>query len=297
MLEKKDIILDINCVNNLVEKSYPRPCGSPNSIRVAEIMDILSLYGLNIDKKIIIKLLKHGCYVNNLEKYGISVDNEILAICAELSYYPYKFDIIPDENILKKECSKQDNLITIKKLKEFGGIYTEECLENACVMQKNSKVIKYLINDCGVKVSECCLKIFQDTYKIETLDLIVEKYISHNHDKTKAEKSEENKYIELNTNSTLSITPRNIKINIKDDTIEYVLKNKIKKFFKCDKKFIKYTELHELILKYLIANKLVIGKYFVTNNELSNLLKINSCAIININELNNILTYFIDLPE
>ena len=51
------------------------------------------------------------------------------------------------------------------------------------------------------------------------------------------------------------------------------------------------------MLKYLIKNKLVIGKYFVINTELANLLKINNCIIIDISELNNILTYFVDLPE
>ena len=56
--------------------------------------------------------------------------------------------------ILIKECSKHDNLNTIKKLKEFGGIYTVECLEEACKVGKNGRVIKYLVTECGVGVTE-----------------------------------------------------------------------------------------------------------------------------------------------
>ena len=105
------------------------------------------------------------------------------------------------------------------------------------------------------------------------------------------------KNIEINDKSTMTVLPRNIKINFKDNSIEYKLKQKIIKFFKCEKKTITYSELQEIFLKYLITNKLVIGKYFVINIELSNLLKINHCVIMDIVQINNILTYFIDLPE
>jgi hypothetical protein len=76
--------------------------------------------------------------------------------------------------------------------------------------------------------------------------------------------------------------------------MEYILKNKIKKLFEYKKKNILYTDLVELMLKYLIANKLIIGNYFVINNELSILLKLNQCTIINIDQIDNILSYFID---
>lgn len=296
MLEKKDIIPDINTVVKLIERSYVRPEGAFNSKQVAEIIDLLCEYGLVINKQIVIKLLEKGCYVNNLEKYDIKVDNEILAKCANLSYYPYKFDIIPTSEILEKECSKTDNLNTIKKLKEFGGIYTTKCLEEACSLPRNGKVIKYLINDCKVKVTDTCLEKFQQAYKIEALDAIMTKYKSHNPIKNLTD-DDTNKYIEINEKSTMTVTPRNIKINIKDDLIEYELKNKIRKFFDLKKKTIKYNDLFEIFLKYLISNKLVIGKYFVVNVELSNLLKISHCVIMNTNQIHNILTYFINLPN
>jgi hypothetical protein len=295
MLENKDFVPDISTITKLVEKSYARPEGASNSKSVADIVDILCEYGLKIDKLIVLKLLSHGCYVNNFEKHGMVVDNEILAKCADLSYYPYKFDIIPNSDILKKECSKHDNLNTIKKLKEFGGTYTSECLEIACGLTKNGRVIKYLINECGVKISDKCLEEFQLAYRIDALDAIMNKYKIQN-PVIKLD-TDKQKNIEINEKSTMVVSPRNIKIDLKNDTIEYKLKNKIRKFFECKKKTIKYTELHEMVLRYLVTNKLVIGKYFVINIELSNLLKISHCVIMDTNQIHNILTYFIDLPE
>lgn len=295
MLENKDFVPDISTITKLVERSYARPEGASNSKSVADIVDLLCEYGLKIDKPIVLKLLSHGCYVNNFEKHGMVIDNEILAKCADLSYYPYKFDIIPNSDILKKECSKHDNLNTIKKLKEFGGTYTSECLEIACGLTKNGRVIKYLINECGVKISDKCLEEFQQAYRIDALDAIIKKYKTQN--PVKKLDTDKEKNIEINEKSTMVVSPRNIKIDLKDDTIEYKLKNKIRKFFDCKKKTIKYSELHEMVLRYLVSNKLVIGKYFVINIELSNLLKISHCVIMDTNQIQNILTYFIDLPE
>ena len=69
---------------------------------------------------------------------------------------------------------------------------------------------------------------------------------------------------------------------------------KLKEKLWLKKKTIKYLDLYQIVLKYLISNKLIIGNYFIINEKLSNLLKINHCTIIHINQIHNILTYFID---
>lgn len=296
MLENRDIIPDVNTITKLIEKSYVRPDGCTSAIMIAEIIDLLCEYGLIITKPIVLKLIDRGCYVNNLEKHGIEIDSEILALCANHSYYPYKFDIKPNVDILIKECSKHDNLNTIKKLKEFGGIYTTECLEEACGVNKNGKVIKYLVNECCVKVSDKCLEKFQESYKIEALDILMKKYKIQNPESYKSNQNQ-SKVVELDTNSIMTITPKNIKIDETNEEHEYEVKCKIKNFFELKKKNIKYIELYEIVLKYLISNKLVIGNYFIINYKLSKLLKINDCTIINIDQLHNILTYFIDVSN
>jgi hypothetical protein len=296
ILEDKDIIPDINTINKLVEKNYVRPEGSFNSKLVAEIIDLLCEYGLIITKQIVSKLLDHGCYINNLEKHGIEIDSELLGKCANHSYYPYKFDIKPSTDILKKECSKNSNFETIKKLKEFGGIYTTECLEEACGVNKNGKIIKYLINDCGVLVSDKCLEKFQETYKIEALDILMKKYKIQNPESSISDQNK-SRTVELDVNSIMTVTPKDVKIIKDDNLIEYDIKNKIINFFELKKKSIKYIELNLIFLKYLIKNKLVIGNYFIINEKLSSLLKIDYCTIMHMDQIHNILTYFIDIKN
>ena len=296
LLENRDIIPDVNTINKLVEKCYIRPEGCTSAKTIAEIVDLLCEYGLVITKSIVLKLIDHGCYINNLEKYGIEIDSEILAKCANHSYYPYKFDIKPNVDILIKECSKHDNLNTIKKLKEFGGIYSTECLEEACAVNKNGRAIKFLVNECNVKVSDKCLEKFQEAYKIEALDILMKKYKIQNPESCKTNQNQ-SRVVELDINSIMTVTPREIKIDKDDQNCEYEIKGKIKKFFELKKKHIKYIELYEIVLKYLISNKLIIGNYFIINEKLSKLLKINYCTIINIDQLHSILTYFIDVSN
>ena len=78
--------------------------------------------------------------------------------------------------------------------------------------------------------------------------------------------------LELNNDATMNIVKRNIIMN---NETEYLLKNKIRKFLNYKDKTITLIKLNELILKYLINNKLIIANYFVINDELFNL---NECV-------------------
>jgi len=289
ILEGGNIIPDMTTLNNLLSKVYFRNCGASNCKQIAEIIDIFILYKFVITKEILILLLKHGCYVNSIEKYSIVIDDLILEECAELGYYPYEFTIIPSLKIMLKECGKESNLERIKKLKEKGGILHVSCLEKACGIRKNGKVIKYLIVECNLKPNDICLQNYQETYGMEALDIIIKNYDNTNIINHQLK----DKSIEVDIDSTMTIERREIVI---DKELDYILKTKIKKLFDVKKKIIKYRDLMELMLKYIINNKLIIGNYFVINKELSLLLKLNQCTIIHVDQLDNILSYFIDLP-
>lgn len=291
----KDIIPDEKMIENLLTKVYVNHGfrGASNNNTIAEIIDILIMYGLQVNKNIIIKLLNKTCYINNIERFNIPIDEDILYVCSNFSYYPYKFNIKPPISILIKECSKQDNLETIKKLKEYGGEYNTQCLIEACRNVKNGKVIKFLINDCAVKSNDTCIKVFEDTYKTEALELIIKGYDPDKNNEIK----KRNETIEIDSNSTIIIEPNNFKFNKNDKSIDFKLKNKIKKFFSYKKNSIKYIEIYEILLKYLIEKKLVIGNYFILNNDLAMILKLDSCLIIHIDQIHNILTYFLEPIE
>ena len=278
---------DNTTITNLLSKVYFRTIGASNAKIIAEIIDIFVFYGFQITKDIVIQLLKKSCYINCIEKYPIPIDEFILEECAELGYYPYDFICVPPPKVMLKECEKDNNLEQIKKLKEKGGVITIRCLEKACGVKKNGKVIKYIINDCNIKPDNECLEKFQYTYGLEALDILMKNY-SNNKDPIIKSTSK----IDLDNDSTMTIYKKPIEISLE---IDYILKNKIKKLFEYNKKTIKYVDLYELMLKYLINHKLIIGNYFVINNELCNLLKISQCTIVNIDQLDNILSYFIDI--
>jgi len=132
-----------------------------------------------------------------------------------------------------------------------------------------------------------CLLKFQEAYGLESLDIIMKNYSNQKQPDKKANTS-----VEIEADSTMMIEKRDIQIFNK---LEYVLKNKIKTLLNYKKKFIVYNDLVELMLKYLIDNKLVIGNYFVINKELSSLLKLNQCTILGIDQLENIISYFIEM--
>jgi hypothetical protein len=277
-------------ITNLIKTIYGHNHEINSIKKVAEIIDIFVLFGFKITREIVFLLLKKKCYINNIEKYFIDINDEMLVVCAELNFYPYNYNCIPSQKVMLIECKKEENLLQIKKLTEKGAVINIECLETACKVNKNSKVIKYMINDCKMKPNDNCLKNFQSIYNIEPLDILMQNYSNNNEQHIKI-----NNKIELDNESTMTIEPKQT-IVIQTDG-EYLLKTKINKLLNYNKKIIKYYDLYELMLKYLINHKLVIGNYFVINNELCNLFKINQCALINIDQLDNILSYFIDTVE
>lgn len=284
----REIKPNLELVDSLLKKVYANhsAMGANQSKIIADVIDIFIMYGLKVTKELVIKLLNKTCYVNNIEKYGIKIDEEILLISSNYSYYPYKYDIKPPKVVLMKECTKTNNIENLKKLKENGGEFDSSCLAEACKNTRNGRVIKFLIQDCGVKSNDECVKIFSETYHTEALDLIVKGY-----DAKKNNTGIKVKNYELDSNSTLVIEPRKITI---DNSTDYKLKNKIKKFFNYNKKSITYLEVYEIMLKYLIEKKLIIGNYFVLNAELAGILKLENCNILHIDQLKNITTYFID---
>jgi hypothetical protein len=121
---------------------------------------------------------------------------------------------------------------------------------------------------------------------MEALDILMKNYNSDIKKEIKVETK-----IDIDINSLVSIDKRDFEIDLE---YNYNIRNKIRKLLDYKKKLITFKELEELILKYLINKKLVIGHYFILNNELASILKINLGTLMNIDEIKNIITYFIE---
>jgi hypothetical protein len=287
IMESKDVMPNMNTIKNFLSKVNSSICRLNGTAKnIAEIIDIFIIYGFKITKEVIIMLLKKGCYINNIDRHYGEIDNSILEVCSEMNYFPYNITCIPSIKIMLLECAKQHNLEQIRQLHKKGGTFDIECLKNACHFKYNNEVIKYIITEGGVKPNKECLIIFQETYNVNGLECLMENFSD-----VKKIANFKNNCIELSEDVSINIEPSNIKIEMDK---EYILKNKIKKLFNYKGKNIKYDKLYELMLRYLIEQKLIIGNYFVINEELFNILKINQCTIVNIDEIDNILTYFIE---
>jgi hypothetical protein len=285
--ESTENLFSPELLNILLNQNYFREQdGSYNSKPTAEIIDIFILYGFEITKDFVLRLLDRGCYVNNIEKYKIDIDNELVLKMSNLNYYPYEFSCVPSIDILLIECSKPNNLDKIKLFKEKGGVYNKDCLIKACGVRKNGKVIKYLINDCNIKPDLDCIKSFQENYGIEALDILI-----HNYSKTNTYDTKVERKIEIEPSILVSIDKRDFDVDL---DYSYNIRSKIKKLLNYKKNVITFQELEELFLKYLINQKLVIGNYFVVNHDLCSIIKINQSTLLNIDEVKNIITYFIE---
>jgi hypothetical protein len=290
--DKDKVNIDIITITNMLSKVYIREIyGAVNNKLVADIMDILIDYNIKITKEIIMLLLSKGCYINNIERneIGIVIDTEILEKCSDVNYYPYDFNCIPTKKVMLNECAR-NNINILTMLKEKGGIIDIDCLNKAVYLRKNSKIIKYIISNCKIKPNEETIKLFQEVNNIECFDLLINNY--NNSNNSNKDNSIPVKINCLDTSSLLSIEPITENFEI-DYYKEYVLRTKIKILLNYKKNNILYNELEKLILKYLIDNKLIIGNYFILNHEISTLIRIDKGVIMHIDQLKNILPYFI----
>ena len=174
-------------------------------------------------------------------------------------------------------------------MKNRGGNFDSKCLEIACRLKKNSKVIKFLILECNVAVTYECIKNFENAYFTEGISLLIEHFSNNNNNNNNGIINDD---IQLNEKCLLTIQPKNVN-SLLDYNKEIKLKKKIVCFFNIKSNYIIYKDLYKIFLQYLIDNKLVIANYFIVNTELSQLFKINNYIILNINQIHNILTYFI----
>ena len=244
-------------------------------------------YGLQVTKEVVLYLIEKYIHVNNLEKYGIDIDNDIMKACSKHRYYPYKYINKPPTEVLETECTYDSNYDNLVYLKELGGEFNDKCLINICKTRASGRSIKFLVEKCGVQVTNECIQKFEIANDFTGLSLLLKKY-----DDSKPKKVEE-KVAELNTNCVMKIEKNELKHDITDDDYVFDLRKKVVKFFSFKDIKYSYTELKLKFYEYLIENNLTIGQYFVVNTKLSNFFKLNQCVIINCNDIDNILTYFV----
>lgn len=269
-----------DCTSNIKD-------GIIGNVNSSKLVQALIFYGLDINKSNLIKILSTYDYIEDIDKYGIDIDNDIMKICSIKKFYPYKYDNKPSKDIIEIECTYGKNLKNISHIKDLGGEFTTQSLINACKIKGNISIIKFIVEKCNVTVNQSCIKEFEKSINFDGLSYILKKY-----DDTKEKKIEE-KVKELNKNSVMIIEEKKLNYKLNDELNVYKLKKKVVEFLKIQDKKYSFHEISEIFFNYLIKNDLTIGKYFVVDVKLSKLLKLNQCIIIGLDSVNAILSYFI----
>jgi hypothetical protein len=207
ILNKCLTTLDINLILTILEDSdikvnedilinLPKNIKYHNlsSVKVAEIIDILEMYGLIITRKLILNLLDYRCYVSNILKYNIELDDEIEEKCALLHFYPYIFTKIPSNAVLNIECNKENNLVILTTIGQM----------NFFRWALNNDIIKYAF----------------ENYRI-----IIDKY-SHVNSYFKKNLIENNSFSTSDENIDLSKSDGDLEIDTTNKTIEVIPKYK-----------------------------------------------------------------------
>ena len=302
MFEKIITKIDVENINLI--KIFEKINGNVNEY-INKFIDVVLNMNIKITKEFVIHLLNFKIKIDNFEKHNIVIDNEIMQKCCDVNFYPYILTIPPQESILIIECSrdvpnkkstliKNFNTYAIEKLtnfKKIGANFTQKCLDVACNTFNNYEIIKFLINVCNLIINKSCIELYENCNYITGLGDVMNNYCKNFPEDINILKKNEIK-ITLNENELLKI-PKNNKNNIIDKTHNYKINSKIIKILKCNSNIMLYDKIYELILKYLIANNLVIGQYFIINSFFEEILNINKSTILHIDQLDNILSYII----
>ena len=246
---------------------------------------IIKNFEMEITEQLIILLIKYKYSVNKDTK----INNNILKECANNNFYPYKIDFIPDNNIMEIESKKINNLTKFKSFHILGSTITIGHLKNACGIKYNEEIIKYIVEN-GIIPDEECLLIFKNVYKNTIINNFLDNYFGKNLLINNNYKLET-----INEKNLFFIEKKNIKNTCSGKEYEekHIINSKILKFFNIEKEK-SLNELKEIFLNYLITNNLIISHYFIIDEGLSLLFdNINKSTMMNINEIDNIISYFI----
>lgn len=122
-----------------------------------DLVNCMIDHGYKLTKEDVICAIKYKVAFPDLQKFGITVDNDILNACVKEKYYPYVIKDKPSMEILYEACGKSNNLPGIKKLITAGCQPDQKCLEIASTINPNLPVIKYFIEKYNLKPNKAAL--------------------------------------------------------------------------------------------------------------------------------------------
>ena len=164
------IVSNNQIFNNLLDEynrsAYPK-------MTFESLIDLVNCMidnGYKLTKENVICAIKYKVAFPDLQKFGISIDDDILNACVKAKYYPYTIKNKPAMGTLYEACAISNNLSGIKKIISAGCQPDQKCLEIASTINPNLPVIKYLIEKHNLKPTKTALmNVANTTNKNKTL--------------------------------------------------------------------------------------------------------------------------------
>ena len=123
ILKDKDIIEKIlsqkiipnqACYDGLIS-GYHWQKPAEDVIQIAELIDIMILYGYQLTTDDVHNAVKKGYYINNINRFNFKFDDKLIEECYASNYFPYPdLNLKPSMECLRMECHKTSNMPKIK---------------------------------------------------------------------------------------------------------------------------------------------------------------------------------------
>jgi len=167
---------DQACFTGLISGNHwQKPAN--DAVQIAELIDLIILYGYQLTTDDVINAVNKGYYVNNIKRFNFNFDDKLIEACYASKYFPYPdLNLKPSMECLRKECRKTSNIPKIKELVKQGLKPDLDCLRDACKRNKNFSNIKYLVTTCKIKPDFECIKNIAKGLRSASLDLLIEEY-------------------------------------------------------------------------------------------------------------------------
>lgn len=307
------IVPNKECINSFFsgERNY--------RVKYQSVINIFIHYGYVPDLEDAILLIKFRCKIYDIYRFQIELGCELLENCYKYDYFPYNITVAPTLKCLQEECFKVGNISNIRNIINKGLKPDLQCLRNACQNKTNISVVRFLIEQ-GVNPDLQCLKNCVNYFgQNSTIDFLTNQLLLKEEQKKKQKKdigiqydNDINKNFKIiiptkykkveiekvkNENNDLNlpiiedIKKKKIivtKINSKDINTninkreEIIFSEKFYNFFNIKEKKLSFLNVRDLLIEYLIKNKLKNKKnkfLFKIDKNLKKILKIKKNKI------------------
>lgn len=160
------------CFTALIN-SFPR--SNCRDYIVSQLVDLLVKYGYEVDYSDVLYSTKKRIALNNdiLIKFNIILDDKYIKLCIDTDFFPY-ISYTEHSNLYLEMATTRTCYHMVHRLMKYNIKPNIKCLQNACSISNNTRIVKLLLS-CGLVPDIICLEhAVNSLYLRSTQDELVE---------------------------------------------------------------------------------------------------------------------------